>query len=98
MYDCEPGEQLYGMIVVGSSLTGKRIFDGDVLIYIAGREPQPGDLCVIQTPWGITAKFVHMDGHDTLVLKAANKDIPDRIWPRSEVKVLGVVKRVERDL
>lgn len=97
--DAPCGGQLYGMDVVGKSLIGKHILPGDVLIFVYGSQAKPGDLCVIQTPHGLTAKFIFpsADG-DEVVLKAANVLVKDQVWPCDSVKILGVVKRVERDI
>lgn len=99
LVDCQPHEEVYGMEVVGSSLVGAKIYSGDILIYVKGRKCKPGDLCVLQTPHGITAKFVFPRADDEeILLRAANKRVKDQIWPCKDVNVLGIVKRVERDL
>ena len=54
-----------------------------------------GDLCVVQTPHGVTAKFVHPNGDGELVLKSANDRIFDQVWLCEQVKILGAVQRVE---
>ena len=93
-----PGEIVYGLEVSGRSLVGKNILHGDILIFVFGRQARPGDLCVVQTPYGLTAKFVHPNDEGEVILKSANVLVPDQCWLCEEVKVLGVVKRVERDL
>lgn len=97
--DVKAQEEMYGMEVVGDSLIDYKIHNGDVLIYVAKRAYKPGDLCVVQTPHGITAKFVHYrKAKDEMILKAANPSVKDQSWHYTEVVILGVVKRVERDL
>lgn len=96
--DCQPHEEVYGMEVVGSSLIGEKIYSGDILIYVRGRKCKPGDLCVIQTPHGVTAKFVFPREDDEVLLKGANRRVKDQVWPCREINILGIVKRVERDL
>lgn len=91
-------EPVYGIEVVGKSLIGKHIVDGDVLIFVYGRRVAPGDLCVVLTPHGLTAKFIQPNDEGEVILKAANGLVPDQIWLCEDVQVLGVVKRVERDL
>ncbi len=71
--------------------------DGDVLIFIHGRKANPSDLCIVQTPHGVTAKNIHTSDGD-VVLKSANPIVPDQVWPCGDVKIVGVVKRAERDL
>lgn len=93
-----PGEHIYGLEVVGHSLVGKNILDGDILIFIHGRRAQPGDLCVVQTPHGLTAKFVCPNAAGEITLQGANDLIPDQVWLSEDIRIIGVVQRVERDL
>ena len=92
--DVKPGEQTCALEVTGVSLAEHNIVPGDFLVFVFGREPKPGDLCVVSTPAGITACFVYPAPQQRLLLKSSHAA---DIWHTSEVKVLGVVKRLERD-
>jgi repressor LexA len=93
-----PGEQVYGMEVVGDSLKDKNILDGDILVFVHGQPSRPSDLCIVQTPHGLTAKYVYPREDGEVLLASANALIRDQVWSMSDVKIIGVVKRVERDL
>ena len=93
-----PGENIYGLEVVGDSLINEKILSGDVLIFAYGHKAKPGDLCVVRTPYGLTAKRIYPNEEGEVLLKSANEEIPDQVWPCQDVHILGVVKRVERDL
>lgn len=93
--DVQPGEQTCALEVTGLALSDSHIIQGDHLVFVFGREPRPGDLCVVQTPTGLTARFFYPSGSRHLLLKSAHST---DIWLASEIKVLGVVRRVERDL
>ena len=96
--DTLPSEQVYGMEVVGDSLIDEHIKSGDVLVFVYGRQSKPGDLCIVQTPHGITAKFVFPREDGEVLLRAGNAGTRDQVWMMSDIKILGVVKRSERDL
>jgi SOS-response transcriptional repressor LexA len=66
--DNPTSEKLYGMEVVGDSLIDNNILSGDILIYNADCQCRPGDLCVIQTPHGVTAKYVFPRGDEGDIL------------------------------
>jgi len=91
-----PGEHVYALLTVGDSLIDEDIHEGDLLIFVCGRQSRPGDLCVVQTPLGLTAKFAHPNEEGEIVLKSANERIEEQIWPRTDVVIVGVVQRVER--
>lgn len=94
----QPGERVYGLEVVGDALIERNIADGDILVFIFGRQGRPGDLCVVQTQHGLTAKFVYPNDDGEVILKSANARIPDQVWLGEDLKILGVVERVEHDL
>ncbi len=87
--------------VVGASLTGDGIFDGDYLIVRLTFEQYditPGKLAAVLTPGGLLVKHIYptLDGRVRLV--SSNPDYEDFLLDAEDVTVQGVVVRVERDL
>lgn len=89
-------ERCVGIPVNGDSLEKIGIFHGDILITKLTTEYKTGKLCVWQTPHGRTAKFAVENFDGTLTLH--NKNGWSREWQISDVKLIGIVVRVERDL
>ena len=90
-------DQYAGIQVVGNSLLADNIAYGDYAIFRLTYEARNEDLVVARVPDGLTIKYYHptTDGH--ILLRGA---VPayDQIWEASDVVVLGVVVRIERDL
>jgi len=83
--------------VVGDSLSGANICNGDFAILRLTNEARPGDLVVASTPMGLTIKYLdYADGR--ILLRCANPACSDQQWDPEDVRIQGVVKRVERDL
>jgi len=83
--------------VVGDSLANAGVFDGDIVIFRLTNEARPGDLIVALTPMGLTIKYLdYADGR--ILLRCANPACSDQQWDPEDVRIQGVVKRVERDL
>lgn len=82
-------------IVVGDSLTGCGIHDGDVavvrLTFDAGEQRQ-GQLLAVWTPYGLLLKFAYWTLKGKVRLVSANPDYEDLLLDADDVKVQGVVE------
>jgi SOS-response transcriptional repressor LexA len=83
--------------VCGDSLIEQGIFNGDILIFKFTEFAVPSRLCIWQTPEGITAKFAEKSGEDEFIT-LHNRSGWRKCFFANEIKMIGVVVRVERDL
>lgn len=93
-----PGDQfqrVFGVPVVGESLKEKGILDGDLLICKVTKDYEDGKIGVWQTPHGRTAKYAYYDTDSCVVLH--NENGWRQSWDPHEIRLLGIVVRVERD-
>lgn len=87
-------ETIVGVPVDGDSLAHIGIFHGDLLIVKITDKHTEKDLYVWETPNGRTAKFGYENfGEMTL----HNKADWSQSWKLDEIKLFGVVIRMERD-
>lgn len=93
-----PFDRFAAVRVDGHSLNDDGILDGDIVIVRMGDESHTGDLAVVLTPHGLTIKYLDPQTDGTIVLCCANADCEDQVWEIQDIKVQGVVRRVERDL
>jgi len=82
--------------VEGDSLVEQGILDGDLLIMRITSQYEDGSLGIWQTPHGRTAKYARFDGDSSVVLH--NYDLWTQRWDARDLRLLGIVVRVERDL
>jgi SOS-response transcriptional repressor LexA len=82
--------------VEGDSLKEQGILDGDILIMRITKVYEDGKLGVWQTPSGRTAKYAVYDLDGYVVLH--NDNGWTQHWNDGEIRLLGIVARVERDL
>ncbi|HHN0155130.1 TPA: LexA family protein [Pseudomonas aeruginosa] len=79
--------------VVGDSMTGLGIFDGDILVVDRSITPRAGTVVVAVVNGEFTCKQLAYE-HGTPVLRAANKAYPDiRLRDGEDLEVFGVVTR-----
>jgi SOS-response transcriptional repressor LexA len=89
------GRFIFCTHVVGNTLKASRIFDGDLLVVMSVKDFNEKSLYVWETPEGRTAKYAfEFLGDITL----HNKGTWFRRFKKKEVKLLGLVVRIERDL
>lgn len=81
--------------IEGDSLKGEGILDGDIGIMRITRDYEDDALGVWQTPHGRTAKFAHYDPDGYVVLH--NRNGWRQTWASGEIRLLGLIVRVERD-
>jgi SOS-response transcriptional repressor LexA len=89
-------DRLAGLPVIGDSLKNIGIYEGDLLVFKFTSEAPPEKLCIWQTPHGNTAKFARENLDGTITLH--NKNGWHQDWSADDVRLVGVVVRVERDL
>lgn len=79
--------------VVGDSMTGLGILDGDILVVDRSITPRAGMVVVAVVNGEFTCKQLTYE-HGTPVLRAANKAYPDiRLRDGEDLEVFGVVTR-----
>jgi len=89
------GKRLFGVHVLGNILKAAGIVDGDILVVKPVENFDETSLYVFDTPNGRTAKYAFEFLGDVTL---HNKGKWFRRYKASDVKLLGVVVRVERDL
>lgn len=89
--------QYFVMRLTGDSLLNEGIRSGDWIVYRVTRQANPGQLCVIATPHGLTVKFCWPQPDGTITLRAANPDYPDQVWEQTDIQIRGVVVQSGRD-
>lgn len=82
--------------VDGDSLKEQGILDGDLLICKITKNYEDGKIGLWQTPHGRTAKFAYYDFDNSVVLH--NENGWRQSWSSDELRLLGIVVRVERDM
>lgn len=89
-------DRFIGVPVTGDSLKNVGIIHGDILITKLTTDYTEDKIGIWQTPHGRTAKFAYenFDGSVTL----HNKNGWSQEWQPDEIKLVGIVVRVERDL
>jgi SOS-response transcriptional repressor LexA len=92
----DPYARFAGVPVQGDSLKEQGILDGDLLIMRITQDYEDGKIGVWQTPHGRTAKYAYYDSNHSVVLH--NENGWRQAWDASELRLLGVVVRVERDM
>lgn len=90
------GDRFASVVVSGDSMAESRIFDGDLLVFRYTTKYIDGAIGVWDTPDGRAARYAEIYSDGTLDLHN-NADWTQE-WRADEVKLLGLVVRVERDL
>lgn len=82
--------------IEGESLKDVGILPGDVLVFKITQQYTEGKIGIWQTPHGRTAKYAYEDFDGTV--KLHNTNGWSQSWNVDEIKLLGVVVRMERDM
>jgi repressor LexA len=93
------GEYFY-LRAKGDSMTGARIFDGDLLLIRKQEEVEDGEIAAVLIGEDAVLKKVYKQG-DTLVLQSTNPDYPPIICgagDNSNIQVIGKLKKIVIDL
>lgn len=73
----------------GDSMTGARIYDGDIVYVKSQPEVENGQIAAIQIDGDVTLKRVYVFS-DHIILRAENPAYPDLIYDdRNEIRILG---------
>lgn len=97
---CSAGQAFFCSPVVGDSLSGLDIEVGDWLISRACKVAYPGDLVIAWCPNGRCAKFLFRNPANpkVAILRSANPEYQDWQFEYEDINVVGIVRRVERDI
>jgi repressor LexA len=89
------GKRRYLLRVVGQSMAGARIEDGDLLVVEEDEGPPDGEIVVALLNGGeeVTVKNLYRDG-EMVRLKPRNGDHEDIVVPADEVRIQGRVTHV----
>ncbi|WP_254051821.1 LexA family protein [Erysipelothrix rhusiopathiae] len=80
----------YFLKVVGDSMTGSRIYDGDLIFIKKTQDIVSGDIAVVLIQGDeVTVKRVILKD-DLMILEATNPDYPTRYYNAEEVMMLPV--------
>jgi repressor LexA len=92
------GRKGFALRVQGNSMEGDRIFEGDIVIVIAGEEVSPSDIAVVAVDAeNATLKRVKCQ-EEICVLTASNPSYEAMIVPLKNVHILGKVVQVRRNV
>lgn len=93
-------DQVFCTPVVGDSLIGDDIQPDDWVIALKTVHANRGNLVVAHTNNGRTIKYVHFHpaSRHKVILRSSNSNYADWEMFKEDVRILGVVLRVERDL
>jgi repressor LexA len=87
-------ESSFLLKVIGDSMAGEGIMEGDLVIVEKGRDPKNGDIIVAEVDGEWTIKYFRKEGK-SVILEAANPKYQP-IRPKSELQLGGVVTAVIR--
>jgi SOS regulatory protein LexA len=87
-------ESSFLLKVIGDSMTGEGIMEGDLVIVERGRDPKNGDIVVAEVDGEWTLKYFRKEG-ENVILEAANPKYQP-IRAKSELRLGGVVTAVIR--
>lgn len=86
-----PAATFYGR-VVGDSMTGEGIHEGDILIIDKSLEPQDGDLAVCCLDGEFTLKRIHITPRNRIMLVPANPRYPTiEVTEENQFAIWGIV-------
>lgn len=89
-------DRFIGVPVSGDSMKNFGILHGDLLITRITTEYESGKIGIWQTPSGRVAKFASENSIGSVTLH--NENGWKQTWDSEDIKLIGIVVRVERDL
>lgn len=95
-----PNDRFCAAHINGNSLQDEAILDGDYAIFrvtFDEREITPGKLVAVMTPCGLLVKHIYPLQGGRVRLASANDEYEDLYFDAKDVRVQGIVVRVERD-
>jgi repressor LexA len=93
-YGIRDRSRAFALRVVGDSMVGRRLFDGDIVILESGAEPKSGDVVAALIDNESTLKTLVLKGGEAW-LHAENPKYPD-IFPAFDLEIQGVARAVIR--
>ena len=87
-HDFFGGGDIVGLRVVGDSMTGDSIDDGDIAMIKRQQEASKGDILALRIEDEITLKRLRLDG-DKAHLLASNPEHPTRVVAAAQLEILG---------
>jgi repressor LexA len=91
---------IFGLHVVGESMIGKDIKDGDIIIINTGIQPSNNDVVVAMVNDSATVKtFIKQD--DIIILQSANENMAPIILRENDldhIRIIGKVIRIIKKL
>ncbi len=92
------GEEHYFVARIrGDHLCGVRIYSGDWVMFKAAHKAKRGQLIVVRTSTGLTARFYHPKRNGRVVLKAVDGVTRDQVYDFDELDIIGIVTASGRD-
>ena len=82
--------------VIGDSMTGAGIHEGDMLTIDRKLEPRNGQIVVASIDGQSTVKTLRMERNQITLVPQNNKHKPIKILPQNDFQILGVVTNVIR--
>ena len=94
-HDFFGGGEILGVRVVGDSMSGDSIADGDIAMIKRQRDANKGDILALRIEDEITLKRIHLEG-DQFQLLPSNPDHPIRLVPAQKLEILGKLVGIVR--
>ena len=96
-YDFFGGGDILGLRVVGDSMSGDSIADGDIAMIKRQRDANKGDILALRIEDEITLKRLSIKG-DKAELLPSNPQHPVRVVPAGQLEILGKLVGIIRKL
>jgi len=96
-YDFFGGGDILGLRVVGDSMSGDSIADGDIAMVKRQRDANKGDILALRIEDEITLKRLSIKG-DKAELLPSNPEHPVRVVPADQLEILGKLVGIIRKL
>lgn len=90
-------DRLVASQIVGDSLSGDRIFEGDWAILRLNFETSEisnGDICAVLTPYGCLLKHVYLTLDDKVRLVSSNPEFNDILLDIDQVEIQGILEEI----
>lgn len=79
-------------------MSGDSIHHGDYVIVYKRFSDISGKIVLVRTPFGLVLKRVVPVSEDAIRLVSSNPEVKDQVFCIEEIKIIGIAKRMERDL
>jgi SOS-response transcriptional repressor LexA len=96
-HDFFGGGDILGVRVIGDSMSGDSIAEGDIAMIKRQQEANKGDILALRIEDEITLKRLRLDG-DKAQLLSSNPEHPTRVVPARQLEILGKLVGIIRKL